>query len=64
MPIIQIEGNDMPKEEKEKFFKEITETVSKYMNVPNQAVTIILNINPHDNICVGGELLSKRLGED
>lgn len=59
MPIVSIDGNEMSLEDKRILIKEITDTVSERMHVPKEAVTIILKPVPHEDIGVGGVILSE-----
>lgn len=63
MPIIRIDGNNLPIEKKKEYFKEITDITAKYMDVPTEAVTIVYTFVEHEDIGVGGKLLSERLKE-
>jgi 4-oxalocrotonate tautomerase len=60
MPVITLEAGKLNKEQKSKLVKELTETTSKIMNVPEQAFIVLVKENEQDNIGVGGQLLSER----
>jgi len=60
MPVITVEAGKLNKEQKGQLVKELTETASKVMNVPEQAFIVLLKENEQDNIGFGGQLLSER----
>lgn len=60
MPVITVEAGKLNKEQKGKLVKELTETASKVMNVPEQAFIVLLKENEQDNIGFCGQLLSER----
>lgn len=62
MPIIQFDGPVLPKEKKAELAARITKAAQETLpNIPEQAFTVIIRENNHDNIAVGGQLLSDRL---
>lgn len=60
MPVITIEAAKLTKEQKAVLTKEMTETVSRVMNLPPQAFYVFLKENEPENIGVGGLLLSEK----
>ncbi len=64
MPIITVEAGKMNREKKAQMVKELTETVSKILDIPVDAFTVSLKENDPDNIGVGGRLLSDVLAEE
>jgi len=60
MPVITLEAGKLNKEQKNQLVKEFTNTASKIMNVPEQAIIVLLKENEMDNIGFGGQLLSDR----
>jgi 4-oxalocrotonate tautomerase len=60
MPVITLEAGKINKEQKSQLVKKFTETASKVMNVPEQAIIVLLKENEQDNIGFGGQLLSER----
>ncbi len=60
MPVITLEAGKLTKNQKSQLVKEITETASKIMNVPEPAFIVLLKENEQDNIGFGGQLLSER----
>jgi len=60
MPVITLEAGKLNKEQKSQLVKEFTTTASKLMNVPEQAFIVLIKESDHDNIGVGGKLLSDR----
>ncbi len=62
MPIIQFDGPVIPREKKVELAAKITKAAQEvFPNIPGQAFTLIIRENGHDNIAVGGQLLSDRL---
>lgn len=59
MPVITLEAGKLNKEQKGKLVKDFTETASKVMNVPEQAIIVLLKENELDNIGSGGKLVSE-----
>lgn len=60
MPVITLEGAKLSKEQKAKLAKELTASAAKIMNAPEQAFIVLLKENEHENIGVGGTLLSDK----
>ncbi len=60
MPFITIEGPKISKEKKAKLVKEITITTHKTLNIPTEAINVLIKENNPDNIGIGGKLLSDR----
>lgn len=60
MPVITLEAGKLNKEQKSQIVKEFTATASKIMNVPEQAIIMLIKENDMDNIGFGGKLLSDR----
>jgi 4-oxalocrotonate tautomerase len=50
----------MSKEKKAKLVKEITITTHKTLNIPTEAINVLIKENNPDNIGIGGKLLSDR----
>lgn len=61
MPVITLECGSLSKEQKKQLVEEFTTIASKIMNTPKQAYVVLLKENDHDNIGVGGQLLSDSL---
>lgn len=60
MPVITLEAGKLNKEQKSQLVKEFTATASNVMNVPEQAIIVLLKELEKDNIGFGGQLLSER----
>ncbi len=61
MPVVQIYGNDgIDKDTKAKMVKEVTKIVADSYGLPEQAITILIQPLPADDVGVAGELLSNR----
>lgn len=60
MPVITLEAGKLNANQKRQLVKELTETASKVMKVPEQAFTVFLKENEMENIGFGGVLLSER----
>lgn len=60
MPVITLEAGKLKKEQKNQLVKDLTATASKIMNVPEQAIIVLLKENELDNIGFGGKLISDR----
>jgi 4-oxalocrotonate tautomerase len=59
MPVITLEVSKLTKEQKKQLSKELTESASRIMGVPEQAFYVYLKEHGLDNIAVGGKLLSE-----
>ena len=58
MPNITIDGppvKDLDK--KREFVKELTNAATKFYGIPPQAIVVVINENPPENVAVGGELI-------
>jgi 4-oxalocrotonate tautomerase len=61
MPVVTIYGNEgISTEKKREMVNKITKTVAEAYDLPEQAITILITEIPHENVGVGGELLSDR----
>lgn len=60
MPVITVEAGTPTREQKAELAKVLTESASRIMGVPEQAFIALIKENSHDNIGVGGVLLSDR----
>ena len=60
MPVITLEAGKLNKEQKSKLVKDLTSTAAAIMNVPEQAIIVLMKENSMDNIGFGGKLLSER----
>ncbi|WP_238883307.1 4-oxalocrotonate tautomerase DmpI [Clostridium sp. YIM B02551] len=58
MPVIQIDGPKITKEQKEQLVKEFVTSASKILNIPEQAFVTVIKENDYDNIGNGTNLLS------
>jgi 4-oxalocrotonate tautomerase len=61
MPLIMFEGGTMDKDKKKELIQGLTETAAKVTGIRPQAFTIYIHENDHDNIGVGGEVLTEYL---
>lgn len=60
MPVITLEAGKLNKEQKSQLIKDLTSKAAEIMNVPEQAIIVLLKENSMDNIGFGGKLLSER----
>ncbi|GAB6099345.1 tautomerase family protein [Halanaerocella petrolearia] len=60
MPIINIDGPKLNKEQKKELVKRFTEVASEVTEIPEQAFVVEINEMPAENVGVGGKLLSER----
>ena len=58
MPVITFEGTKMELDKKKELIRELTEASVKVTGIGAPAFTIYIHENEHDNIGVGGELLT------
>lgn len=59
MPVVTIAGNnDIKEEQVREMVDEITKTVAKAYDLPESAITILVQEYPKEHIGVGGKLLS------
>ncbi len=63
MPLITVETGTLNKEQKKQLAKEITATAAKIMNVPEQAIIMLMKENDLDNFSAGGKLVSEIMGQ-
>jgi 4-oxalocrotonate tautomerase len=61
MPIIIFEGGKMDLDKKKELIRELTDTAVRITGIGAPAFTIYIHENEHDNIGVGGELLTEIL---
>ncbi|MGL6298477.1 MAG: 4-oxalocrotonate tautomerase DmpI [Methanobacteriaceae archaeon] len=57
MPVIKIDGNKIDIEKKRELVKRITEIACDIYDLPEGAITILINELEREDIGVGGELL-------
>lgn len=60
MPVITIDGPKMTKEQKAQLVKEFSETASKIMNIPVEAMVTIIREVESENVGTGNILLCDR----
>ena len=60
MPVINLEGTKLSKEQKSELVKELTSLAAKIMNIPKQAFVVLIKENDKENIGVGGQLLADK----
>lgn len=60
MPVITIDGPKMTKEQKAQLVKEFSETASKIMNLPVEAMVTIIREVESENVGTGNILLCDR----
>lgn len=60
MPVITIDGPKMSKKQKAELVKEISETASKIMNLPVEAMITIIREVESENVGTGNILLCDR----
>jgi 4-oxalocrotonate tautomerase len=61
MPVITVESGKLATEQKEALIRELTQTASQIMKIPEQAYVVLLNEYDYDNIGNSGKMLSKLL---
>lgn len=61
MPVIIFEGGKMDLDKRKELIRELTDTAVKVTGIGAPAFTIYIHENDHDNIGVGGELLTEVL---
>ena len=61
MPLIIFEGPEMETAKKRELVHSLSEATERVTGISRQHVTVVIHQNDHDNIGVGGELLSDRL---
>jgi len=61
MPLIIFEGPEMAKEKKRELVRSFAEATERVTGISKDHVTMVIHQNDHDNIGVGGELLTDRL---
>ena len=61
MPLIVFEGGKMDQEKKRELIRELTDAAARVTGIGAPAFTIYIHENDHDNIGVGGELLTEVL---
>ena len=60
MPFITIEGPEMSREKKAELVIKLTKTTHEVLNIPEEAINVLIKENSPDNIGIGGKLLSDR----
>ena len=61
MPVITIAGNDtISVEDKREMVNKVSEIVAESYGLPIEAITVLVQAYPKENIGVAGELLSDR----
>jgi 4-oxalocrotonate tautomerase len=55
-----MEGPQISKDKKRQLVREITKAASGVIQLPEEAFTILIKENDHDNVGAGGSLLSDR----
>jgi len=60
MPVITIDGPKMTREQKEELVKEFSETASRVMNLPVEAMVTIIREVESENVGTGNILLCNR----
>ena len=61
MPVITIAGNDgISLDDKREMVKKVSEVVAEAYGLPIDAITVLVQPYPKDNIGVAGELLSEK----
>ncbi len=61
MPTIYLDGPPVTDlDRKRRVVKEITEVASRYYNIPEAAMVVIIKENPPENVGLAGELLADR----
>ena len=63
MPIINIDGPQLTKEQKAKLVDAVVKQSSEIMNIPEEAFVTIIRENEMDNIGNGKELLSDKMNK-
>jgi 4-oxalocrotonate tautomerase len=61
MPVIIFEGSRLDLDKKRELIRELTDTAVRVTGIGAPAFTIYIHENEHDNIGVGGELLTEIL---
>ena len=61
MPVIIFEGSRLDPDKKRELIRELTDTAVRVTGIGAPAFTIYIHENEHDNIGVGGELLTEIL---
>lgn len=60
MPIIEVEGPALTKDQKRELAGVLTRSASGIMKIPPQAFVVVIKESAPDNVAVGGVLLSER----
>jgi len=63
MPVINIDGPHLTKEQKAKLVDAVVKQSSEIMNIPEEAFVTIIRENEMDNIGNGKELLSDKMNK-
>mgnify|MGYP003868064141 CR=1 FL=1 len=63
MPVINIDGPQLTKEQKAKLVDAVVKQSSEIMNIPEEAFVTIIRENEMDNIGNGKELLSDKMNK-
>jgi 4-oxalocrotonate tautomerase len=64
MPLIIFEGGKMDQGKKKELIQGLTGTAAQVTGIRPQAFTIYIHENDHDNIGVGGEVLTQVLAKE
>ena len=61
MPVVTIAGNEgISIEKKREMVKKVTEAVAEAYDLPESAITVLIQAYPQESVGVAGELLSDR----
>ena len=60
MPIINIDGPKLSKDQKAQLIKEFTSVASKVIELPEEAFIVLIKESDRDNVGVGGVMLSEK----
>ena len=61
MPVVTIGGNDgLSTEKRREMIKKVSEVVAEAYDLPIDAITVLVQAYPKENIGVAGELLSDK----
>ena len=60
MPIINLKGPQLSKEQKKELIERFTEVASDVTELPTEAFIVLLEEMEQENVGVGGDMLSKR----
>lgn len=61
MPVVTIAGNEgITTEEKKEMVRNVSKIVAESYNLPIEAITVLIQAYPKENVGVSGKLLSDR----